>query len=88
MKATIISFRRGRHTQKPNQFLLEIEGCDSRQKAMKFIGKKVAWVSSGKEPKKISGVITNAHGNSGVLRARFSRGLPGEAVTTKIEILE
>lgn len=91
MDATILSFRRGRHTQRTNQFLLEIEGVDSRAKASKFIGKKVVWKSrtrsKDKKPKEILGKITSCHGNNGVLRARFSRGLPGEAVTTKVEIL-
>jgi len=91
MQATILSYRRGRHTQKMNQFLLEIEGCDSRSKASGYIGKKIVWKSpvkaKGKEPKMIFGKITHNHGNRGVLRVRFSRGLPGEAIRTKVKIL-
>ncbi len=86
MEATILSFRRGRHTQRTNQFLLEIEGVDSKSKAAQYIGKKVVWTSPGK--KKIYGKIVDTHGNKGVLRARFSKGLPGTAITTKVEILE
>ncbi len=86
MEATIVNFRRGRHTQRTNQFLLVIEGVDSRAKASQFIGKRVVWKSkSGKE---IFGKITSPHGNKGVLRARFSKGLPGTALTTKVKILE
>ena len=88
MKATILSFRRGRHTQKTNQFLLELPGIDTRAKSTQFIGRKVVWKSSGRPPKEIPGKITASHGNSGVVRARFSRGLPGEALRTKITILE
>ena len=92
MEATLLSFRRGRHTQKMNQFLVEIEGCDSRAKGAQFIGKKLVWISTvkGKDniPKKIFGIITHPHGNNGVLRARFSRGLPGEAVRTKVQIVD
>jgi large subunit ribosomal protein L35Ae len=90
MQATILSFRRGRHTQKTNQFLLGIQGIDTRSKASQFIGKRIVWKSparSGK-PTEIFGKITACHGNSGVLRARFSRGLPGEAITTTVEILD
>jgi len=92
MEAVILSFRRGRHTQKTNQFLLEVKGVDSRAKAAKLIGKRVVWKSRTKsrdrKPKEILGKITACHGNSGVLRARFSRGLPGEAVTSTIKFLE
>ena len=86
MKATILSFRRGRHTQKTNQFLLEVSGVDSRAKASQLIGKRVLWTSPAK--KEIYGKISQPHGNNGVLRARFSKGLPGSAVGTRVEIVE
>jgi large subunit ribosomal protein L35Ae len=86
MKATIVSYRRGRHTQTPNQILIELDGVDSRALASKFIGKRLVWTSPGK--KEIHGKITQTHGNSGILRARFSKGLPGEALGKKAEILE
>jgi len=86
MKATILSFRRGRHTQTNNQFLLEMEGLDSRGKAAQLIGKRVLWKSPGR--KEIFGKITDTHGNKGIVRARFSRGLPGSALGTKVEVLD
>ncbi len=86
MNATILSFRMGRHTQVNNQFLLEVDGMDSKGKAAQLIGKRVKWKSPGR--KEIFGKITDAHGNKGVLRARFSRGLPGSALGNKVEILE
>ena len=86
MKAKIINFRRGRHTPTMNQFLIEAEGIDSRAKASQLIGKKVVWTSPGK--KEIFGKITSAHGNKGLVRARFSKGLPGEAIGKQIKIIE
>ena len=86
MKATIVSYRRGRHTQTTNQRLVEVDGVDSKALASKFIGKRLIWTSPGK--KEIYGKITQPHGNSGTLRARFSKGLPGDAVGSKAEILE
>jgi len=83
-KAIILSFRRGRHNQRTNQFLLEVEGVDTRAKAAQFIGKSVVWKTPAK--REIAGKITHPHGNSGVLRARFTRGLPGTALGTKVEI--
>ena len=86
MKATIISFRRGRHTQRTNQFLLEVEGVDTRSKASQLIGKRVVWTSPAK--KQIYGKITQPHGNRGLLRTRFSKGLPGTAIGTGVDIVE
>jgi large subunit ribosomal protein L35Ae len=85
-RALILGYRRGRHTQTMNQLLLEVEGADSRAKASKYIGKRVVWTSPG--DREIRGKITQPHGNSGVLRARFSKGLPGTAVGTKADILQ
>jgi len=86
MQGVIVNYKRGRHTQTSNQFLLEAEGLDSRGKAAHLIGKGVVWKSPGK--KEIFGKITDTHGNKGVLRARFSRGLPGTALGTEVEILD
>ena len=86
MKATLLSYRRGRHTQTPNQLLLEIEGCDTKAMASGFVGRRVIWKSPG--GKEIYGKITQPHGTNGVLRARFSRGLPGDAMSKNVEILE
>ena len=86
LKATVLSYRRGRHTQKTNQFVLEIPGCDTKAKAAKFIGRKVVWTAPGARGKKISGKITAPHGNSGSLRARFNKGLPGTVLAKKVEV--
>lgn len=88
MKAIILNFRGSRHTQKTNQFLLELPGVDSKALASGFIGKRVKWISPGKLKKEIFGKITHTHGGNGVVRARFSRGLPGDVLGKKIEILE
>jgi len=80
----VIQFRRGRHTYKPRHFLIEIENIDNREKTKKVIDKEVLWKSpTGKE---IKGKIITAHGNKGLVRAIFEKGLPGQAVTTPVEI--
>ncbi len=80
----VIQFRRGRKTIHERHFLIEIDGVSGREEAQKFVGKSVSWKSpAGKE---ITGKIASAHGTKGVVRAIFERGLPGQAVTTKVEI--
>jgi large subunit ribosomal protein L35Ae len=86
--AKVIQFRRGRKNYTPRHFIIEIEGSDSRDSASKFVGKKVSWTSHGKDPKIILGKISSAHGNNGVVRAIFERGLPGQAIGDIIEVFE
>tara|TARA_Y100000034_G_scaffold35645_2_gene43746 strand:- start:7775 stop:8032 length:258 start_codon:yes stop_codon:yes gene_type:complete len=84
MKATIVNFRRNRHTVKPNHMILKVEGTDTKEDAAKLVGKEVSWKSpAGKEMK---GKIAATHGNSGCVRAIFDIGLPGQSLGTKIEI--
>jgi len=84
MIAKIIQFRRGRAVIHEKHFLIEIEGCKNRKDAEKYVGKEVVWTSpAGKE---IAGKIAAPHGTKGVVRAIFEKGLPGQAVATKVEI--
>jgi large subunit ribosomal protein L35Ae len=83
-KGKVIQFRRGRHIIHERHFLIEAEGIDSKEKAGKMIGKSVEWKSPA--GKAIKGKIAAAHGNKGVLRAIFEKGLPGQALTTEVKI--
>lgn len=80
----IVQFRRGRHRVHERHFLIEIDGVSGKEDAGKFIGKEVSWKSPA--GKVIKGKIANVHGNKGVVRAIFERGLPGQAVTTTVEV--
>lgn len=80
----VIQFRRGRHTVHEKHFLIEVEGVKSRKDAEKFVGKNAEWKSPA--GKIIKGKISAVHGNKGVVRAIFEKGLPGQAVTTGVEI--
>jgi len=80
----VIQFRRGRHTYKPRHFLIEISDVKKRKDAEKLVGKDVEWKSPA--GKIIKGKISGAHGNNGVVRAIFEKGLPGQAVTTEVNV--
>ncbi len=84
--ARVIQFRRGRKTVHERHFLIEVEGSKNRKDAEKFVGKEVVWKSPA--GKIIKGKISSAHGNKGIVRAIFERGLPGQAVTTSVEVKE
>jgi large subunit ribosomal protein L35Ae len=83
--AVILSYRGGRKTRSGNQMLVSIEGADSKPAASAYIGRRVVWKTpSGKA---IHGAITHAHGGNGVLRVRFSRGMPGEALGKRAKVV-
>lgn len=84
MKAKIAHFRGGKHTQTNNQMLLVAEGVDNREKASKLVGKQVVFLTL--RSNSISGKIASAHGNSGVLRAVFEKGMPGQSIGKEVEI--
>ena len=85
MKGTVVQFRRGNRTLKEKHMILNL-GSTTRVEALKLIGTTVVWTSPGKLKKKIHGKVSSAHGNKGMVRAIFERGLPGQAVATEIEV--
>ena len=80
----VIQFRRGRHTIHERHFLIELEGVSKKSEAEKFVGRILEWKSPA--GKIIKGRISSAHGNNGVVRAIFEKGLPGQALTTNVEV--
>lgn len=82
--AKLIQFRRGRYRIKEHHYLIEIPDIKTRKDADKFSGKSVVWKSPA--GKIIKGKISAPHGNKGVVRAIFEKGLPGQAITTEVEV--
>ncbi|MBI2042852.1 50S ribosomal protein L35ae [Candidatus Pacearchaeota archaeon] len=80
----VIQFRRGRHTIHERHFLVELEGVSKKSEAEKFVGRILEWKSPA--GKIIKGKIAAAHGNKGIVRAIFEKGLPGQSITTKVEV--
>ena len=80
----VIQFRRGRHTIHERHFLIELEGTSKRIEAEKFVGKIVEWKSPA--GKIIKGKISAPHGNKGIVRVIFEKGLPGQAIGTDVSI--
>ena len=83
MEGIIVSFRRGRRTYTERQFIVDANAKQNKD-AQALVGKEVIWKSpSGKV---IKGTVRKVHGNHGKLRVLFERGLPGQAVLSKVEI--
>ena len=83
MKGILVQFRRGRHNNHERHYLLDV-GMKNREEAKKLTGKEVSWKSTA--GKVIKGRISDAHGNKGLARAIFETGLPGQAITTEVDV--
>jgi large subunit ribosomal protein L35Ae len=64
---------------------VELDDVNSKEKAKDFLGKKLVWKSPSE--KEIKGEIIALHGNKGMVRAKFERNLPGQAITTKVQVI-
>ena len=84
MEATIVNYRKGRHTQKDNQMVISVKSVEDKAKAASLIGKTVIFLTeTGKE---IKGKVSGTHGNKGAVRVIFEKGMPGQSLGKKIKI--
>lgn len=83
MKGKVLKFRRSLKRICKRHFIIDAEK-KNRRDALGMIGKEVEWKSPA--GKMIRGKVSGAHGNKGLIRAIFERGLPGQAINTDVEI--
>merc|ERR1740138_370836 len=84
-KGVILGFKRSKSNVYPNTTLLKIDGVRTREDTQYYLGKRVAYVFKAKREVKNSkyrvmwGKVRRPHGNSGVVRAKFSKAIPPKA---------
>ena len=85
LKGKFIGYKGGQRTQHSKYALIRLEGVDGRSETATYIGRKVVWhsTSGGRSIGKVVGV----HGRGDVLKVRFRKGLPGEAVGTDVVLI-
>ena len=81
--AKVVQFRRSRKRIHEHHFIIDVN-AKNRVEAEKFVGKDVSWSSPA--GKKIPGKISSPHGNKGLVRAIFEKGLPGQARNNDVEV--
>jgi len=92
-KGIVLGYRRSLHDQKPSQSLLKIQGVNDPKDTAFYLGKRVAYIYRAKKLvndtniRVIWGRVTKAHGNSGVVRARFRRNLPPHAFGACVRVM-
>ena len=82
LEGLILNYRLGRKTQYPRECLIKVLGVDPSD-SKQMIGWKVGWPA---DDPKIYGKIVGTHGRKGTLRVRFKRGVPGQALNSRVKI--
>ena len=80
----IVICRRRPKTQKPKEYILSFSDIESVSGAAQLIGRKVAWPVRKHE---VRGKILALHGKNGLVRARFKKGVSGQALGSLVEII-
>ncbi|KAJ2904788.1 hypothetical protein MKZ38_007144 [Zalerion maritima] len=93
VKGRHLSYQRGRRTTHTSTSLIKIEGVDDQSAAKFYLGKKIAYIYRGQKEKRgtkirvIWGKVTRPHGNSGVVRAKFSTPLPTRSFGASVRVM-
>jgi large subunit ribosomal protein L35Ae len=80
----ITNYRTGIREQTSNECLIEFENVTSVGLASKLVGQKVTWTNG---TTKLIGKIRGPHGKNGMVRVRFVRGVPGQAIGSVVELI-
>lgn len=81
----LLGYRWGIRRQRAREGLLSVGGCDSADDAWKLVGSSV--LLRYRKGKVVTGKIIGIHGSKGLLRARFRKGLAGDAVGLRVRIV-
>lgn len=80
----LLGYRWGIRRQRVREGLLSVGGCDSAEDARELVGRIV--LLRYPKGKVVTGKVIGIHGSKGVLRARFRKGLAGDAVGLRVRI--
>ena len=71
-------------TQVPKELLIQFYGVKSVSEAAQLIGRKVSWPL---RERNCIGKVVALHGKKGLVRARFRKGLPGNALGSLVKMI-
>lgn len=79
---------RSKSNQYPNTSLVQIEGVNTKEEVAWYAGKRLAYIykakvkTNGTHYRCIWGKVTRPHGNSGIVRAKFTSNLPPKSMVS------
>lgn len=68
----------------PKECLIQFAHVNSASLAGQLIGRKVVWKEG---ENKFIGKIVGLHGKRGLVRAKFRKGVPGQALGTNVQLV-
>lgn len=77
---------RSKSNQYPRTSLIQIEGVNTKEEVAWYAGKRLAYIykakvkQNGTHYRCIWGKVSRAHGNSGIVRAKFKSNLPPKSM--------
>ena len=83
IQGRITNYRTGIKEQTSNECLIEFENVTSAGQASQLVGQKVTWKNGAST---LVGKIRGPHGKNGMVRVRFVRGVPGQAIGSIVEL--
>ncbi|KAI5425213.1 60S ribosomal protein L35a-1 [Lathyrus oleraceus] len=92
VRGTILGYKRSKSNQYPNTSLVQIEGVNTKEEVAWYAGKRLAYIYKAKVKKNgthyrcLWGKVTRPHGNSGIVRAKFTSNLPPKSMGSRIRV--
>ena len=94
VNGAILGYKRGLRTQNNSISLIKIKGVDSKVETEFYLGKRIAYITKASTPGKTGskyrvnwGKVCRAHGSNGVVRCKFSRDLPPQAIGGRVRVM-
>ena len=90
----ILGYQRGLRNQNNSVSLIKIKGVDTKDDTEFYLGKRVAFITkasvaakNGSKYRVCWGRVCRAHGSNGVVRCKFARDLPPQAIGGRVRVM-
>ena len=93
VKGRVLGYKRSKVNQYETTSLIKIQNLNQKADVPFYLGKRVAYIYKAKREihnskfRVIWGKVTRAHGNNGVVRAKFRKNLPPSAIAGPCRVM-
>ncbi len=84
ISGVLVNYVIGPRSQTSKQCLIKFAHVTSPGEASRLVGRKIVWKGSTEAS---IGVVIAIHGRNGLVKARFRKGVPGQALGTAVELM-